>query len=51
MESINKLQEINIKNHSCNYFDYIININDPDIDRTSLDGKSFENIFVLWYCI
>ena len=47
MESINKLQEINIKNHSCYYFDYIININDPDLDRTSLDGKSFENIFVL----
>ena len=40
MESNIELQEIDIKNHTCYYFDDIININDFDLDNILLDEKT-----------
>ena len=44
--NINKLKDINIKNHTYSYFDYIININDPDLNSVSIDEKPYENILI-----
>ena len=35
-----------IKNHTCYYFDYIINVNDIDLDNILIDKKSYENILI-----
>ena len=40
MESNIELQEIDIKSHTCYYFDDIININDFDLDNILLDEKT-----------
>ena len=40
MESNDKLKEIDIKNHTCYYFDNIIKIEDFDIDDILRDEKS-----------
>ena len=45
-ESNNELQEINIKNRTCHYFDDIIKIEDFDHGNILTDQKSCENIFV-----
>ena len=42
MESTNKLKEINVKNHSCHYFDDIIKFEDFDLDDILIDEKSNE---------
>ena len=42
MESTNKLKEINVKNHSCYYFDDIIKVEDFDLDDILIDEKSNE---------
>ena len=42
MESTNKLKEINVKNHSCYYFDDIIKFEDFDLDDILIDEKSNE---------
>ena len=44
MESNNKLNEIDIRNRTCYYFDDIIEIQDFDLDNILIDGKSYENI-------
>ena len=46
MESNGELKEINIKNHTCYYFDDIIKIEDVDFDNILLDEKSYKNILV-----
>ena len=45
MKSNNELNKIDIKNHTCYHFDYIININDLDLDNILLDKKLYENTF------
>ena len=46
MESNDKLREINIKKHTCYYFDNIIKIEDFDLDNILIDEKLYENILV-----
>ena len=46
MESNDKLKEIDIKNPTCYYFDYIIKSEDFDVDKILIDEKSYENILV-----
>ena len=43
---MNNLKEINIKNHTCYYFDDVIKIEDYDFDNILLDEKSYKNILV-----
>ena len=42
----NKSKEIHIRNHTCYYFDDVINIYDLDLDNILLDEKSYENILI-----
>ena len=44
MESKNELKEINIKNHTCYYFDDIIKIKEFDLNNISINKKSYKNI-------
>ena len=44
MESNDKLNEIDIRNRTCYYFDDIIEIQDFDLDNILIDEKSYENI-------
>ena len=46
MESNDKLNEIDIKNRMCYYFDDIINSEDFDVDNILLNEKSNENILL-----
>ena len=46
MESNDKLEEVDIKNCTCYYFDDIIKIADFDLDNILIDGKLYENILV-----
>ena len=43
MEVSIELKEINIKNHTCYYFDDIININGLDLDNILLDETTHQN--------
>ena len=47
MESNKSLQEIDIKNRTCYYFNDIIQIEDFDLDNILIDEKSSENTLVL----
>ena len=51
METNDKSKEINIKNHTCYYFDDVIKFYDFDLDNILIDQKSYENILVsnIWY--
>ena len=42
----NKSKEIRIRNHTCYYFDDVINIYDLDLDNILLDEKSNENLLI-----
>ena len=44
MES-KELKEINIKNHTCYYFDDIIKVEDFNLDNILIDEKSYKNFF------
>ena len=44
MESKNELKQIDIKNHACFYFDYIMSVIDIDYRDILLDEKN-TNIF------
>ena len=44
MENNDKLEEIDIKNHTCYYFDDIIKTEDFDLHNILVDEKSYENI-------
>ena len=46
MNNNDKWKEIDIKNHTCYYFDGIIKIEDFNLDNILIDEKSFENILV-----
>ena len=46
METSDKLKEIDIRNRTCHYFDYIIKIEDFDLDNVLIDEKSYKNILV-----
>ena len=46
MDSNNEFKEIDIKNRTCYYFDDITKIEDFDLDNSSIDEKSYENILV-----
>ena len=46
MENNDKLEEIDIKNHTCYYFDDIIKTEDFDLHNILIDEKSYENIWV-----
>ena len=46
MESNDKLKETDIANHTGYYFDYIIKIEDFDIDNILIDEKPHEYILV-----
>ena len=41
-----ELKEINIKNHTCSYFDGIINFEDFDLNNILIDEKSYKNILI-----
>ena len=43
MESSNKLRETDVKNHTCYYFDDIVNVNDLHLDNILLDEKTYKN--------
>ena len=43
-----KLKEIVTKNRTFYYFDDIINVNDLDLDKISLDEESNENILIYY---
>ena len=45
-EKNDKLKEIDIKNHTCYYFNDIIKTENLDLDRRKIDEKSYENILV-----
>ena len=42
----NELKEVHIKNRTCYYFDYLINLEDFDLDNVLIDRKSHENILI-----
>ena len=44
MESKNELKGINIKNHTCYYFDDIIKIKESDLNNILIDKKSYKSI-------
>ena len=44
MESKNELKGINIKNHTCYYFDDIIKIKEFDLNNILIDKKSYKSI-------
>ena len=46
MESSDKFKEIHTKNRTCYYFDYIIKIEDFDLNNILIDEKSYENILI-----
>ena len=46
MTGINKIKESDIKNCTCNFFDAIINIDDPDHDDILLDEKYYEHVLI-----
>ena len=46
MESNDELKEINIKNHTCYYFDDTIETEDCDFDNILIDERQNENILV-----
>ena len=46
MESNYELKEINIKNRTCSYSDYIITFEDFELDNILTDEKSYKNILV-----
>ena len=46
MESRNELKEIDIKTHTCYYFNDIIKIEDFDLDSILIDEKLKENVLV-----
>ena len=48
MESNYELKEINIKNHTCYYFDDQIKFKDFDLDNILIDEKSYKNILVYY---
>ena len=47
MENINKLKEIDIKNHTCYYFDDIIKFKDCYLDNILINEKLIRNYFGL----
>ena len=44
MENNDKLEVIDIKNHTCYYFDDIIKTEDFDLHNILIDERSYENI-------
>ena len=46
MNSYIKLKENDIKNHTCYYFDNIINVDDLHLDIILTDEKSYENFLI-----
>ena len=46
MKSNDELKEVNIKSHTCYYFDEIIKMEDFDSDNILMDEKSYKNILV-----
>ena len=42
----NELNEIDVKNRTCYYFDDIINISDLNLDNILTAEKSYENILI-----
>ena len=42
----NEFKKVRIKNHTCYYFDDIIKLEDFDIYKTLIDGKSHKNILI-----
>ena len=48
MESNYELKEINVKNHTCYYFDDQIKFKDFDLDNILIDEKSYKNILVYY---
>ena len=46
MDSNDELNETDIKNRTCYYFDDIIKIEDFNLDNVLIDEKSYKNILV-----
>ena len=46
MESKDELKEVDIKNHTCYYFDDILRLRDFSYNNILLDEKSSENILI-----
>ena len=44
----NKLKDIDIKNHTYNFFDEIINIKNFDPKKIKIDEKSYKNVLIYY---
>ena len=51
MKSINKLKEIDIKNHTCYYFDNIMTVKVIDLRDILLNEKLYENILKYYFIL
>ena len=44
----NKVKDIDIKNHTYHFFDYIINMENFDPNNTKIDEKSYKSILIYY---
>ena len=44
----NKVKDIDIKKHTCYFFDGIINIKNFDLNNIKIDEKLYKNIFIYY---
>ena len=44
----NKVKDIDIKNHTYHFFDYIINMENFDPNNTEIDEKSYKSILIYY---
>ena len=44
----NKLEDIDIKNHTYSFFDDIINIKNLDLNKIKIDENSYKNILIYY---
>ena len=48
---MNRVKEINIKNHTHYFLDDIINIKNFEPNRIKVDKKSYKSVFIYYVCI
>ena len=44
----NKVKDIDIRNHTYHFFDYIINMKNFDPNNTKIDEKSYKSILIYY---
>ena len=42
----NKVKDIDMKNRTCEFFHYVINIKDFDLNNVKINEKSYKNILI-----